>query len=249
MNDRYYPVVVYLESEAQVETAEHLAKLLGVPLVTKIEQPLFVLALKATGLELQLPDSTMKPIRVDFLNNETQQRLLKSHLRNELIARAVGMKSNYRPHVIDATAGLGGDAIILAHLGCQVDMCERSPIICALLKDGLARAGSEFSRNLVLHCEDAKVFLRQANVTADVVYLDPMFPDRVKSALVKKEMRILKQLVGGDEDASELFAIAMDTAQKRVVVKRPRHAPTLTNLKPSVTYQGRACRFDVYIKN
>jgi len=162
-------------------------------------------------------------------------------------------KTTLTLQVIDATAGFGSDAAVLAHLGCQVQMIERSPILCALLQDGLDRAiqaGIEFSSRLTLVCIDAKCFLSslvEEGRQVDIVYLDPMFPVRSKTALAKKEMRILKQLVGTDQDASMLFSLAKKCARKRVVVKRPKLAPTLVEQPASVVFQAKACRFDVYI--
>jgi 16S rRNA (guanine1516-N2)-methyltransferase len=92
------------------------------------------------------------------------------------------------------------------------------------------------------------VFLREIITDkVDVIYLDPMFPARTKSALVRKNMRILKQIVGEDEDISQLFTLAQRYASKRVVIKRPLHAASITHKQPSVVFKGKVCRFDVYL--
>jgi 16S rRNA (guanine1516-N2)-methyltransferase len=240
-------IAIYSEDPDKKEVAIELSHKLHLPITQDPNQYQFILAVTTQHLELRLPQANLQPLTIDFFKPAAQQRLQKSTHRNELIARAVGLKAHYYPHVVDATAGFGNDASILASLGCTVDMIERSPIMAALLQDGLERA-PDLLKNLRLHCEDAKDFLRRQTIPIDVVYLDPMFPIRTKSALVKKEMRILKELVGQDEDAAELFALALQTATKRVVVKRPSHAPTLTAKIPDITYESRALRFDVYLK-
>ena len=81
----------------------------------------------------------------------------------------------------------------------------------------------------------------------DVVYLDPMFPHRKKSALVKKEMRVFQQLLGSDDDADSLLAPARELAGKRVVVKRPAYAEPLADVPPAMAITSKKHRFDVYI--
>lgn len=242
---------VFITENSDLIELDKIAQEFNLPLVMKTKGYDFFLAFHENRLTLQTTKEKIKPIYVDFLSEEAQRRLKRSRGRSELIARAVGIKGNFLPTIIDTTAGLGGDAIILAHLGCDVIALERSPIIYALLRDGLKRAGDKLPAliaHLKLRFADARKFLEEnSQVSPDVIYLDPMFPERVKSALVKKEMRVLKEIVGEDLDAEELFLIAMQRAKKRVVVKRPRLAPTLTNEKPSIVYSGKVCRFDVYL--
>jgi 16S rRNA (guanine1516-N2)-methyltransferase len=155
--------------------------------------------------------------------------------------------------VLDATAGLGQDAFLLAYHGYRVTAVERSPIVAALLADGLERASGvpklqqAVTTRLRLVRADARDYLLSlapAQAPA-VVYLDPMYPVGKQAALVRKELRILRQLVGDDEDAGELFVAARRVARRRVVVKRMRSSPALAP-EPSRTYQGRAVRYDVY---
>lgn len=193
-----------------------------------------------------------KPLKIDFLTGAIGYRQQHSHRGNELLAKAVGIKANYKPTVIDATAGLGTDAFVLACLGCKVIMLERSPIIAKLLEDALHRLTEQpsFKKKIALtlfHC-DAKKYLAELKTDErpDVIYLDPMFPQRTKSALVKKELRQLREIVGDDEDSKELLPLALRTTGKRVVVKRPRLAETLTELKPDFVITGKTQRFDVY---
>ncbi len=181
--------------------------------------------------------------------------------RGQALAKAIGMKHGINPTVIDATAGLGRDAFILASLGAQVTMIERSPILTALLKDGLQRLSAEpglshISEQQQLRLVQANAIewlQQQANGKTDnrpeVVYLDPMYPHRSKSALVKKEMRALRALVGDDEDAGQLLHAARQCARKRVVVKRPKGAPLVNDSKPSGNVQSKNTRYDIYTRS
>jgi 16S rRNA (guanine1516-N2)-methyltransferase len=190
-----------------------------------------------------------KPLFIDFLSPAAEYRRLHSG-RKQLIAKAVGIKSNKTLTVLDTTAGFGQDAVILAQLGCEVTMLERSPIIYALLQDALIRAKNnpEFAKlKLSLINCDAISYLKTIVTAPDVIYLDPMYPHRTKSALNKNTMRILRKIVGDDLDAAELLQAAKKIAGKRVVVKRPRLAPAISNLKPDVVYIGKSSRFDVYL--
>ena len=183
------------------------------------------------------------------------------------IARAVGLKrSTTAPTVIDASAGYGGDAWLLASLGCQVLAVERHKMVEALLRDGLVRASSAEATKTVadrirLVCADARPLLRRMSHKGpsddrdlpealsqfwppDVVYLDPMFPLGRKTA-ERKPLRVLRRLVGDDVDATDLLTAALRVAKRRVVVKRPLRADPL-GAKPTTTHRGKAARYDVY---
>jgi 16S rRNA (guanine1516-N2)-methyltransferase len=194
-------------------------------------------------------------ISVDFGSAASTHRRLYGGGRGQPIARAIGLKTYGLPlNVIDATAGLGQDAFVLASLGCELRMIERSPVVAELLTAGLQRGAEqenikEIIDRMQLFCGDAIEILKDLAATKqpDVIYLDPMFPLRNKSSLVKKEMRILKELVGADQDADLLLTIACQLAKKRVVVKRPRTAPYLNNIAPHASQIGKANRFDIYM--
>ena len=164
----------------------------------------------------------------------------------------MGLKVNFKPTVLDATAGLGSDGFILAQLGCSVTLLERSPVIFALLRDGLNRAIKHPKYSLLsikLIQTNSLIYLKKISTrkeTPDIIYLDPMYPHSAKSALAKKEMRFLRQLVGDDIDAVNLLALALVCAKQRVVVKRPRLAPYLAKLKPQHSIFGKQHRLDVY---
>jgi len=175
--------------------------------------------------------------------------------KNQAIARAVGLKTyKGKLTVLDATAGLGRDAFVLATLGCRVHLVERSPVITLLLLDGLRRARQDKALWPALDAMevtegDAKKVLErlEGENCPDVVYLDPMFPAHSQGALTKIEMRLLRELVGDDQDADALLGLALVRAKRRVVVKRPRHAPTLLQKTPSFVVEGKTNRYDVYL--
>lgn len=244
-------VVVTTSDSALVQKAKSLAELLRLEYCDYADQSSSLrLVLTAERLELhsnQKPKTN--PIYVDFLAGKLAHRHQFGGGRGQLIARACGLRKLKNPTVVDVTAGLGQDAFVLATLGCQVTMIERSPILAALLRDGLERARvatwfNELQLNFIEM--DSLQYLNELKTSVDVIYLDPMFPKKTKSALVKKEMRILRQLVGEDLDAAQLLARARQIAKHRVVVKRARLAPTLDDTKPDLVYSGKSCRFDVY---
>ena len=205
------------------------------------------LSLKISG------ENKSHPICVDFLVGALAYRKKQGIGKNQLIAKAVGVKSKQTLSVLDVTAGLGRDAFVLALLGCRVLMCERSKIIYDLLRDGLLRAEKEkWFRDLSLQLIHQDAFDYFSTLTEenypDVIYLDPMFPEKNKSALVKKEMRFLRAVVGDDADAGKLCQAALKIAQKRVVVKRSKLAPRLISQAPDVVFCGKTTRFDVYLR-
>lgn len=210
--------------------------------------------------KLTLFENCDKPaggIIVDFTDNATKHRLKYGGGLGQDIAKAVGIKGNFKPKVLDATAGLGGDSFIMASLGCEVDMLERSPIIHDLLSDGLERSlldediSKITSKMKLIHQDSIRFLSKLDEGIYDTIYLDPMFPESKKSRLVKKEMRVLSEVVGKDLDAGELLRLALQKTKNRVTVKRPRKAPhiiDLEELKPSFQVIGKVIRYDVYVK-
>lgn len=195
-------------------------------------------------------------VLVDFCAGGAAHRRRFGGGKGQLVARAVGLKSGIRPHVYDMTAGLGSDSFVLASLGCPVTLFERNPIVHALLADGLARARNhareqdaellDILDRMRLESADSIDWLRHTREKPPVIYLDPMFPERKKTASVKKEMQAFHGLVGKDDDASELLQAALQLAEYRVVVKRPRIAPEIPGPEPSYRLEGKSSRFDIY---
>lgn len=215
----------------------------------------FVLLIGPDGLQLQQSGPHAPgPLVVDFVRGPLAHRRLHGGGSGQMIARAVGIQPGIRPEILDATAGLGRDAFVLAQLGCRVTLVERHPVIAALLADGLQRGSLDAEVAPIIE----RMHLRSGNAIdlmnawvgepPQVIYLDPMFPHREKSSLVKKEMTMLRPLAGDDLDAPALLAAAMALATHRVVVKRPRKAPCIPGPKPGYALEGKSSRFDIYPK-
>lgn len=178
----------------------------------------------------------------------------------DLLLRAVGgaPSSEKTPSlIVDATAGLGADSFHLAARGLRVLMIERVPEIAALLSATLESAlagqygqtASQSARNLELVEGDARQVLAQrwaGGLKPNVVLLDPMYPERGKTALPPKGMAVFRHAVGADDDAEELLTVAVRCAADRVVVKRPVKAAALGPVRPSGSLTGRTVRFDLY---
>ncbi|QRY81981.1 class I SAM-dependent methyltransferase [Pseudomonas sp. PDNC002] len=245
-------IVVQALAPAWQAAAEQWAQRLGLGM-GEGEGADFALQLGDDGLQLlQLGPDSPGPVRVDFLEGATAHRRQFGGGTGQMIAKAVGIQQGVRPHVLDATAGLGKDAFVLATLGCEMDLTERQPIIAALLEDGLARAAGDFevggivARMRLLPGNSIERMAAWEGEAPQVIYLDPMFPHRDKSALVKKEMRLFRPLVGDDLDAPALLEAALKLASHRVVVKRPRKAPIIEGQKPSYSLEGKSSRYDIY---
>ncbi|HEG4448463.1 TPA: class I SAM-dependent methyltransferase [Aeromonas hydrophila] len=240
---------ILLEDPAKAPQAEALASQLG-----QTDLPQFALVFTTARLELRkLDEPKLGAVYVDFVEGAVAHRRKFGGGRGQSIAKAVGLKASAMPRVVDATAGLGRDAFVLASLGCKVTMIERSPVVAALLQDGLARAALDpeigpwvRERMQLLHGPAVETLLGLTE-RPDVIYLDPMFPHKQKSALVKKEMRVFQSLVGPDLDADALLPAALAMADKRVVVKRPDYAGWLNEHKPSMAIETKSNRFDVYV--
>ncbi|MGB1238330.1 MAG: class I SAM-dependent methyltransferase [Pseudomonadales bacterium] len=205
-----------------------------------------------SGLQLQQTGKKAPgPVWVDFVSGAVAHRRKFGGGTGQLIAKAVGVKSGVRPQVVDVTAGLGRDGFVLATLGCEVKLIERSPVIHALLQDGLARAEinleiADIMGRMSLEHSNSIQWLEQCSEPPQVVYVDPMFPHTTKSASVKKEMLLFRDVVGEDADSKQLLEAALDCAHARVVVKRPRKAPCIEGAKPSYQLEGKSSRYDVY---
>jgi 16S rRNA (guanine1516-N2)-methyltransferase len=250
--------VVACESSVLHADAIALATELALPLATE-QSPVpatHYLVLTRERLELrELGTSAPGPVYVDFIAGTADYRRRWGGGRQQPLARAIGLKSNATPTVVDPTAGLGQDAFVLACLGCSVCLVERSPVIAALLRDGLRRAvqsaevGAVVTERMSLQVADGREYLLGLDESQwpEVIYLDPMYPHRRKTALASKEMRLLRALVGDDFDAPELLAIALTRARRRVVVKRPRRAPALSGPMPDAQIIAPNTRFDLYL--
>jgi len=231
--------------------AEKLSREFHLPLFSEKNNFNYFLNVTEEHIELiSKKEKNFLPIYVDFLEDKFLRRTFKKDLSEELLAKAVGIKKNNKLQVWDLTAGWGCDAFLLVMMGCDVKMVERSAPMVILLQDGLERffqyqrdiSSSQFS----LVYADSLDFLNKTDEKPDVICLDPMYPSTRKSALVKKEMQILKELLEPQEDITPLFLAAMKKAKKRVVIKRGLHSPFVGNKRPDFQFLGKSIRFDVF---
>lgn len=240
---------VAVVDDAALVRAQTLADRLHLP-VSAVEPDTAQLRVGETEISLHVPQLG-KPFLIDFSAGKYDHRRKFGGGRGQPLAKAVGLKQGHSPSVTDATAGFGRDAFVLASLGCSVIMLEQNLIMSILLEDALQRAStdssiSDIAARMQIHHTDAAVFLNTQPTDAEVIYLDPMYPARDKSALVKKEMQLLHQLVGADSDSATLLAVARQRALKRVVVKRPKGAEFVGGEKPATSIQSKNTRFDIY---
>lgn len=205
------------------------------------------------GPGLLLPAAGKTVLRVDFSQGKLAHRLAQGANR-EALNKALGLTKNPGQRVVDATGGLGRDGFLIAAIGAELCLLERHPVLHGLLEHALQNISEHdelrpIGKRIQLIGGDAVAWLeQQAANSAEAVYLDPMFPARDKSALVKKDMQILHALLGetSEADNARLLAPALRVASKRVVVKRPRVAPYLAEQKPDHQQLGKSSRFDVY---
>lgn len=198
------------------------------------------LTLMADGMELAEDFREMLP------------RLRPDRLGRELLVKAVRVRGVEEIRVFDATAGLGEDSMLLAAAGFSVTMCESDPIIAALLADGLRRAVDDpvlsgIVGRMSLVEGDSIEILPSLTEAPDVVYLDPMFPARTKSAAVKKKFQLLHRLESPCADEASLMDAALAARPRKIVVKRPIKAPVLAGVRPSHSISGKAVRYDVIV--
>ena len=243
---------VYAARAEDAAAAEKLAEHLGWPMA--VGMPNFAalagvaLLLDAAGLALVGDGMSMQADLTRML-----PRLQPANLSRELLVRAARVRGlEGTPTAVDATAGFGDDALLLAAAGFTVTMFERDPVIAALLDDALRRAASDPRlADIVCRMElregDSTAALPQMTSSPDVVLLDPMFPQRTKSAAVKKKFQLLHHLECPCADEAELLAAALAAHPRKVVVKRPVKAPFLAGVKPSHSISGKAVRYDCLV--
>ena len=255
------------EEEARAQ-AEAISERLQRPLVASVDrrhEPDGQLLLEVSRGALSLRVSgrgAPGALQVDFAGGAAAHRRRFGGGRGQLIARAAGLDRVTSLRIFDGTAGLGGDAFVLASLGAELWLFERSPVVAALLRSGLERARASGDPELCTIVE--RMRLREQDLVAaltagalagdaplpvpEVIYLDPMFPARKKKAKVKKEMSLLQQLLGdaGRAGEEQLLTTALEHATHRVVVKRPRLAPPLAGPEAALQLHGSRCRFDIY---
>lgn len=220
-------------------------------------------ACRAQALALRKPRQVRKesevslkqaatPLRVDFVNGPVGHRLRFGGGRGQDLAKAMGLRAGKTPGIIDATAGLGRDSFLLASLGAKVTMIERSEVMHALLAEGMRKAAAEGGAfreiidRMTLLKGDAKQVIPELDCEA--ILIDPMHPPRKSSALVRQELRQVRDIVGTDDDAAELVNLALAHAANRVVLKWSAKAEPIAGVK-ACTHQirGKTTRYDVFM--
>ena len=204
---------------------------------------------------ISVQNRRQSPVLVDFFDRAFQRRLAAG-LQGQLLGKALGLKNLRTPTVLDATAGLGTDSYLMAHAGCLVTAIERSSAIFALLEDGLRRAVQAVDVQESGSAAACRIEIRRGDFLLmdwpdnayDVVYLDPMFPIDRRKASSGKEMTMLQNIATEDQSESELLSQSLRCARRRVVVKRNRRSRELAGMKPTLRFQGRRLRFDVYCR-
>ena len=208
----------------------------GVELVHRPEG----LTLVGDGMELRADLTAMLP------------RVKAHRLGQELLVKAAKVKGVAAPMAVDCTAGFGEDSFLLAAAGFTVTLFEKDQVIAALLADALERAAANealapIAARMTLVPGDSIAGLAELDFSPDVVYLDPMFPARTKSAAVKKKFQLLHHLEAPCDDEEELLAAALATRPRKVVIKRPVKGALLAGVKPSYSVAGKAVRYDCIV--
>ena len=202
-------------------------------------------------------------LRVDL--SRDLRRLRPQNLSRELLVRAARVRGVRQPRVLDATAGMGEDSLLLAAAGFEVTLYEHDRAVAALLRDAIARAGEDpadalsraVARMRLVEGDSVAAMRRLATGLSDgtvpeggrpdVVLLDPMFPERRKSASVKKKAQLLQRLEAPCEDEGAMLGAAVALRPRKVVIKRPAKGPWLAGERPSYSVSGKAVRYDVVV--
>ncbi len=233
------------EREAE---AQALAAKLGVPMADAPAEGQLCLRLNPDGLYLERDGLSL---RGDF--TAMLPRLRPNALNGEMLVKAARLKGlEGTPTAIDATAGLGEDALLLAAAGFTVTLFERNPVIAALLQDALTRAAEvpelrEIVGRMELREGDSVQALRALETPPDIILLDPMFPARRKSGLIGKKLQLLQRLEAPCADEAALLDAAIHAGPRRVVIKRPLKGPFLAERKPAYSIRGKAVRYDCIV--
>lgn len=249
-------LIIYCETEKQAPLGKALSEKTGAPLQIGGAFPatdITVVCFEESGVFLAHGEQKMQG---DF--SKLTKRLTHANLSHELLVKAAkGKKGSdtaegQAPLLVDATAGMGEDSLLLAAAGFRVLLFERDPVIAALLKDAVERARSvpelrdAASRMTVTEGNSIEV-LPDLKEKIDVVLLDPMFPEREKSALVKKKFQLIHHLEKPCDEEEELLMAALSANPRKILVKRPLKGPYLANKKPSYSLPGKSVRVDVII--
>ena len=243
------PSALLLTDPVRNREAEELAERLDIPVITDPHAPAagLILCLDQDGMALRLEDQLL---RGDF--SGMRKRLRTGNLQKELLVRAVRIRGQEKITVLDAAAGMGEDALIMAASGCRVILYEKDPVIAALLRNAIERASddpslAEIVKRMEFHEGDSIEAMREMKTKVDVVYLDPMFPEKKKNSLTKKKFQLLHYLESPCEEEESLLEAAIGAEPARIVIKRPLKGPWLAGRKPAFSFKGKAIRYDCLV--
>ena len=251
LSEKMADIYILCDNDEYKEKSAELSEVLGIRCIldnANIGSDSLILNYGSDGLALT--GDGMK-LRADF--SDMTDRLRSDRVRGELINKAVGIKHlQDDPLIMDATAGFGEDSILMAAAGFRVVMFERNMIIAMLLKDALTRAQtveglSDITTRLQLRCEDSIKAMNNKLIHPDVIYLDPMFPQRNKSGLIKKKFQLLQKLESPCDEEEELFDSACRLSPSKIIVKRPLKGNALALKKPGYCIKGSTVRYDCYV--
>lgn len=250
---------LFFESSSDFK-ANQQVKAANIPFLSSsatIDENTFILIYENSLFSLKPMNKTLGgQLNCCFDDNNTQKLITSINIKSPLI-KATGCKSGFRPKVLDISAGFARDALMLASMGCHVDLVEKNPIIFLLLSSALSAACDSANplikdsiyRLCLLKQQSAQCYLTDIDSDYDVIYFDPMFPPRKKQAKVKKTMQFFHHIVGEDDNNPEvLFKLALDKAGKRFVIKRPLLAPKYAGFTPNYSVKTKTTRFDIYLK-
>ena len=261
----------YDYSNQAQQAANDLSHKYDLPLASELNEPTAMqlgwFSVKKDPVQkLALFQQESGPVFIDFVGGKKAHRRHFGGGKGQPLVRAMGKLEDRKPTILDATAGMGGDSFVLASQGHKVQMVERSIAVAALLEDGLERgkqsliesglddedtqAVFDILQNMSLVQSDSADYLLNQQPEVDVIYMDPMYPEKKKNAATKKEMKALQNLVGPDRDSEKLLSAALQTARYRVVVKRPKNAPIIQlddpKIVPSANISSPNTRYDIY---
>lgn len=235
------------------ENAVILAKMLSLDIKEvppEISSDKLYLLYTPNGLSLNLGNMCM---RADYTS--MIPRFHQHNLNSELLVKAAKIRNlDHIPTVIDATAGLGEDSLLLAAAGFKVHMYEYNEIIYSLLYDAINRAKrnpelTDIVKMIEITNGNSVDALQKLSFTPDVIYLDPMFPTREKSSLIKKKFQILQKLELPCDNENELLESAIASGARKIIIKRPLKGKQLGNITPSYSYKGKSIRYDCIVTN
>ena len=238
-------LVIVAGEGVEEEAALALSERIGAPLSDTPGKGL-TLALDASGLSL-----VGYGLRFQGDFSLMKRRISGGRLNHEMLVKIAKTKTEH-PVAIDAAAGMGEDAFLLAAAGYTVYLFERDAVIAALLSDALRRGSldpeiEEIIGRMHLREGDSIELMASVSEQPGIVYLDPMFPARRKSGLVNKRLQLIQKLEQPCAQEEELLEAAIAMRPKKIIIKRPLHSDSLAGKKPSYTVKGKAIRYDVIV--